>query len=169
MKAEQPAPTGDTRRETDVKTRTMQQLRGALRQYVAHSRQRRRTPLHGFHTLYNIQQWYMEQQQRSLRPWPACRGRTPTSCDHRACERGTNSTAALGSRTDAASIGADRSCLWRQARPAAAASAGLLMPGAAVALTSRSDALLHHRTVTSFSTPGCCITTPNSMAALVCQ
>ena len=30
--AEQPAPAGDTRRETKVKTRTMQQLRGALRQ-----------------------------------------------------------------------------------------------------------------------------------------
>jgi len=32
LKAEQPAPAGYTRRETNVKTRTMQQLRGTLRQ-----------------------------------------------------------------------------------------------------------------------------------------
>ncbi len=33
--------------------------------------------------------------------------------------------------------------------------------------TSRSAALLHHKTVTSFSTPGCCISTPNSLPASV--
>jgi hypothetical protein len=36
---------------------------------------------------------------------------------------------------------------------------------AAVARTSRWAALVHQSTVTSFSTPGCCISTPNSLTA----